>query len=94
MNTHEEKRLKDLLRAALPKTGQPATGAETPRRDLWLAVQARIADQAADQAAAQAEPKPVGMLTAVHWLDWALAAGLLLPALFFPRSLLVLLYYL
>ena len=74
MNAHDEDRIKQLLKQALP----PIEGEPDPERDLWPAMLRRL----------DAEPAPL------PWFDWALLAGLLGLAAFFPASIPVFLYYL
>jgi hypothetical protein len=74
MNTHDEERVKELLRQAL----KPMEGATEPSRDLWPAVLKRLSAGPAQ----------------VPWFDWALLAGLVGLAAFFPASIPVFLYYL
>jgi hypothetical protein len=79
MNAHDEDRIKQLLQQALP----PIEGEAEPRRDLWPAMLRRLDDGPAEPA-----------LLLVPWFDWALLAGLLGLAAFFPASIPVFLYYL
>jgi hypothetical protein len=80
MNAHDEDRIKQLLKQALPPV---ETGAE-PARDLWPAVLRRIDTPDASVSGAINQ----------NWFDWALVAGLVLFALSFPATIPVLLYYL
>jgi hypothetical protein len=74
MKTHDEERVKELLRQAL----EPGEGSPEPSHDLWPAVLKRL-----DERHVQ-----------VPWFDWALLAGLVGLAAFFPASIPVFLYYL
>jgi hypothetical protein len=77
MNGHDEDRMKQLLQQALP----PVEGEAEPERDLWPAVLLLL------DAESTASP-----LLRVAWFDWALLAGLVGFAAFFPASIPVLLY--
>jgi len=79
MNAHDEDRIKQLLKQALP----PIEGESEPERDLWPAMLRRL-------DASHAAPT----LVLVPWFDWALLAGLVGLAAVFPASIPVLLYYL
>ena len=79
MSTHDEERIKNLLRQALP----PVDAEPEPERDLWPAVFCRLDSQAV------AQPRSRWV-----WFDWALAAGLTVVAVSFPASIPLLLYYL
>jgi hypothetical protein len=74
MNAHDEDRIKQLLKQAVP----PMDGEAEPERDLWPAMLRRL------------DAKP----TSLPWFDWALLAGLVGLAAFFPASIPVFLYYL
>jgi hypothetical protein len=79
------KRIKELLKQALPPVAPDAE----PARDLWPAVLRRL----------DAEPAPVRAALAstplkLPWFDWALIAGLIAFAAFFPATIPVFLYYL
>jgi hypothetical protein len=79
MNAHDENRMKQLLKQALPRLeGEAELG-----RDLWPAMRRRLDSTTA------ASP-----LHRFAWFDWALLAGLVGLAAFFPASIPVLLYYL
>jgi hypothetical protein len=79
MNAHDEDSMKQLLKQALP----PVEGDAEPGRDLWPAMLRQL------DAKSAASP-----LLRVTWFDWALLAGLVGLAAFFPASIPVLLYYL
>jgi hypothetical protein len=72
MNEHDQDRIKNLLKQALPPVG----GEAEPERDLWPAMLQRL-----DRTPA-----------AAPWFDWALLAGMVGVAAFFPASIPVLLY--
>lgn len=80
MNAHNENRIEELLRQALP----PADPAAAPSRDLWPAVLRRLDAEPSTQIRAQPLP----------WFDCALLAGLILFAVSFPATIPVFLYYL
>lgn len=73
MNARDEERIKQLLNDSMP----PANSAEPPR-DLWPAMQRRLATRPA----------------ALPWFDWALIGGLALFIAAFPAAIPVFLYYL
>jgi hypothetical protein len=79
MNTHDEERMKKLLRQAL----QPVAGDAGPKRDLWPEVLRRL-------DARVAAPASPGWA----WFDGALLAGLVGLAAIFPTAIPVFLYYL
>jgi hypothetical protein len=79
MNANDELRLKKLLKQALP----PVEGDPKPSRDLWPALLRRL-------DARPAAPPRFNWA----WLDWALVAGLIAFAAFFPASIPVFFYYL
>ena len=79
MNTHDEERMKKLLRQALP----PVEDDAGPGRDLWPDVLRRLDAR----VAAPASPGWV-------WFDGALLAGLVGLAAIFPTAIPVILYYL
>jgi hypothetical protein len=81
MNAHDDDRLKQLLRQAVPPI---ATGAE-PAHDLWPAVLKRIDADTAGVARARSR---------WVWLDVALLAGLAVLGVSFPATIPLLLYYL
>ena len=83
MNAHDEDRIKELLRQAMPPVGAEAEPAPEPSIDLWPAVLRRLDTQPA------AQPR----LNWV-WFDWALLAGVLAVTVAFPASIPMLLYYL
>ena len=79
MNENDELRMKKLLQQALPPVeGEPESG-----RDLWPAVLHRM----------DTEPAALPWFGWV-WFDWALVAGLVAFAAFFPASIPVFFYYL
>jgi hypothetical protein len=79
MTTNDEKRIKKLLKQALPPVAPDAE----PARDLWPAVLRRL-----DAAPTRALPQ------SVSWFDWALIGGLIVFAASFPATIPVFLYYL
>ena len=79
MNAHDEDRMKQLLKQALP----PVDGDAEPRPDLWPTMLRRLDAKSA-----------VPPLLRVAWFDWALLAGLVGLGAFLPASIPVLLYYL
>ncbi len=81
MNAHDEDRIKQLLKQALP----PADPTAEPNRDLWPAVLLLL-----DAHPAATVP---GLLRQ-NWFDWALLAGLVVFAASFPVTIPVFLYYL
>ncbi len=81
MNAHEEDRLKQLLKQAMP----PVDEAAEPARDLWPAVLRRL-----DARSAAATPGAIRQ----NWFDLALVIGLVVFALAFPATIPVFLYYL
>jgi hypothetical protein len=79
MNAHEPERTEmDRLKKLLQQALPPIEGEPEPSRDLWPAVLKRL------------DARPA----ATPWFDWALLAGLVGLAAFFPASIPVLLYYL
>jgi hypothetical protein len=83
MNAHDEDRIKELLRQAMPPVGAEAEPAPEPNIDLWPAVLRRLDTQS------PAQPQ----LNWV-WFDWALLAGVVAVTVAFPASIPMLLYYL
>ena len=79
MNAHEEDRMKQMLREALPPVDPDAE----PGRDLWPDVLRRL----------DAQPAAASRSGWV-WFDFALLAGLAVLAVSFPASIPLLLYYL
>jgi hypothetical protein len=79
MNTHDESRIQNLLRQALP----PLEIDPEPNRDLWPAVLRHLDTQSTEQ------PRSKWL-----WFDCALAAGLAVVILSIPASIPMLLYYL
>jgi hypothetical protein len=87
MTENDEKRIKELLKQALPPVGPDASSA----RDLWPAVLRRLDNSPG------AEPAPFRALPLrqkLPWFDWALIAGLVVFAVAFPATIPVFLYYL
>jgi hypothetical protein len=84
MNADKEKRMKDLLRQALP----PVEGDAEPGRDLWPAVLRRLDAEPATRQS------PAWACFNEAWFDGALLAGLVALAAFFPASIPVFLFYL
>jgi len=78
MNETEVKRLKNLLKDALPRVEAGGEGEAEAGRDLWPAVLERL----------DAPP------TRVPWFDWALLAAIAAFIAIFPAWIPVLLYYL
>ena len=66
------------LKKLLQQALPPVEGDPEPGRDLWPAVLRRL------------DARP----TALPWFDWALVAGLVAFAAFFPASIPVFFYYL
>jgi hypothetical protein len=90
MSAHEEDRIKQLLRQALPPVG--AESAE-PGHDLWPAVLRRLDEKHA------AESQPVQswlgwVRLGSSWFDWALLAGVAAMTVAFPALIPLFLYYL
>jgi hypothetical protein len=82
MNAHDEDRIKKLLRQALP----PVDSGAEPTHDLWPAVVRRLdATPGASSGSIR---------RSIPWFDWALIAGLVAFAAFFPATIPVFLYYL
>jgi hypothetical protein len=77
MNEHDQDRMKNFLRQALP----PVDGEAEPERDLWPAM---LRQMDSTTAAPLWFDAPL--------LDWALLAGLVGVVAFFPASIPVLLY--
>ena len=75
---NDEERMKELLRQALPGTGEDVE----PKRDLWPSVLQRVSAPATESVAA------------APWFDWALLAGLVGFVALFPAAIPVVLYYL
>jgi hypothetical protein len=86
---NDEKRIKELLREALP----PVASDAEPARDLWPALLRRL-DNGPGTEAAPARTQPRSIPAKLPWFDWALIAGLIVFAAFFPATVPVLLYYL
>jgi hypothetical protein len=81
MNAHDDDRMKQLLRQAVP----PVEADTEPARDLWPQVLKRLDDDAAGDAPARSR---------WVWLDVALLAGLAVLGVSFPTMIPLLLYYL
>jgi hypothetical protein len=81
MNTHDDDRMKQLLRQAVP----PVEAGAEPARDLWPAVLRRLDADNAGEVRAQ---------TRWVWFDVALLAGLAVLGVSFPATIPLLLYYL
>ncbi|MGC1460571.1 MAG: hypothetical protein WA802_00130 [Terracidiphilus sp.] len=79
MSAHDEDRIKNLLRQALP----PIEAKTEPALDLWPAMLRRLDTKSTAQPGSR-----------WVWFDWALAAGLAVIAVSFPASIPLLLYYL
>ena len=79
MSRHDEERMKQTLRAALPRVEADAE----PGIDLWPAVLRRLDEE---------RPAPAGPRWV--WFDGALLAGLAILAVAFPASIPLLVYYL
>jgi hypothetical protein len=101
MSAHDEDRIQQLLRQALPPVnseGGAERGAESgpapePRIDLWPAV-LRCLDE---KHAAQSQPVQSWLGWVRHgssWSDWALLAGVAAVTVAFPASIPLFLYYL
>jgi hypothetical protein len=83
MSRHDEERMKQILRAALPPVEADAEPGPAPSIDLWPAVLRRVDEEC---------PAPAGPRWA--WFDGALLAGLAILAVAFPASIPLLVYYL
>jgi hypothetical protein len=84
MNTHDEERMKKLLRQSLP----PVKSDAGPERDLWPALLRKL------DAPATARAMPGWACFNSAWFDGALLAGLVGLAAFFPATIPLFLYYL
>ncbi len=84
MKTHDEERMKKLLRQSLP----PVTGEAEPGRDLWPEVLRRL-----DTSTGAPVSSGWAWLNGA-WFDGALLAGLVGLAAIFPTAIPVFLYYL
>jgi hypothetical protein len=71
----------DHIKQLLKQAVPPIEDDAEPERDLWPAMLRRL----------DGKPTPLHL---VPWFDWALLAGLVGLAAFFPASIPVLLYYL
>jgi hypothetical protein len=87
MTNHDETRIKQLLKQALPPVAPDAE----PARDLWPAVLRRLDTEGAPT---RARPEQSALHQSPPWFDWALAAGLVVFAIAFPATIPVFLYYL
>jgi hypothetical protein len=83
MNAHDEERMKNLLRQALP----PVEGDAGPGRDLWPDVLRRL-------DANSVVPATLSGARGWAWFDGALLAGLVGLVAIFPSAIPVFLYYL
>ena len=99
MSAHEEERIKQLLRQALPPVGAVSGPASelspepVPSIDLWPALLRRL-DQ---KPTAQSQPVPSWLAWVRHgssWFDWALLAGVAAMTAAFPALIPLFLYYL
>jgi len=79
MNAHDEDRIKQLLKQAVP----PVVADAEPARDLWPQVLQRL-----DSATESAQP------SRWVWIDIALLGGLAVMGVSFPATIPLLLYYL
>ena len=77
-----EARIKQLLQRAIP----PIDAGAEPARDLWPVMLRHL--DAAPGTSSRLLPH------SLPWFDWALIAGLVLFAAFFPATIPVFLYYL
>jgi hypothetical protein len=82
MNAHDQNRMKELLKEALP----PVAADAEPERDLWPAVLRRLDEDAVTPRRATFQSVP--------WFDWALLGGLAVFTVSFPATIPVFLYYL
>ena len=104
MSAHEEDRIQQLLRQALPpvnaERGAKSGPASEPSIDLWPAVLRRLDEKHAAQSA-QSQPiqsKPVQswlgwVRRGASWFDWALLTGVAVVTVAFPASIPLFLYY-
>jgi hypothetical protein len=81
MNTHDEERMKNLLRQSLP----PVEADAGPERDLWPEMLRRLDVETASSGWAG---------FSIPWFDGALLAGLVGLVAIFPSAIPVFLYYL
>jgi hypothetical protein len=104
MSAHEEDRMRQLLRQALPPVnseGGAERGAESgpapePSIDLWPAVIRRLDEKHTAQSA-RSQPVQSWLGWVRHgssWFDWALLAGVAAVTVAFPASIPLFLYYL
>jgi hypothetical protein len=80
MNTHQQERMKQALRQAMP----PVAASTEPTPDLWPAMLRRMKEHAG----------AVPWLTSIPWYDWCLLGSLAALLVVFPASIPLLLYYL
>jgi hypothetical protein len=88
MSAHEEDRIQQLQRQALPPV--EAKSAD-PGHDLWPAVLRRLDEKHAPESA-QSWLRWVRLGSS--WFDWALLAGVAAVTVAFPASIPLFLYYL
>ncbi len=79
MSAHDEDRIQQLLKQALP----PMESDAEPERDLWPDMLRRLDTR----PVAQFKPRWA-------WFDWAVLAGLATLTVTFPSSIALLVYYL
>ena len=90
MNTHDENRMKELLKQAVP----PVAADAEPARDLWPAVLRRLDEgPAAELNRSGVRSMQGSRQWSVPWFDWALVGGLAVFAISFPATIPVFLYY-
>ncbi len=82
MNAHDENRMKELLKQAVP----PVTADAEPEHDLWPAVLRRLDEDAGASRRATFQSVP--------WFDWALLGALVVFTGSVPATIPVFLYYL
>jgi hypothetical protein len=96
MSAHEEDRIQQLVRQALPPVNGESGPASEPSIDLWPAVLRRLDEKHAAQPAQSHSPLSwYGWVRrGSSWFDWALLAGVALLTVAFPASIPLFLYYL
>ena len=96
MSAHEEDRIQQLLRQALPPINAESGPASEPSVALWPAVLRRLDGQTASQPAHSQSPLSwYGWVRlGSSWFDWALLASVALLTVAFPASIPLFLYYL